>query len=336
MIHGTEQLRQSLSWQEQLAQAIRQPEELLKYVGLTPYAIGYSQHAITQFPVLVPHAFADRIEHQNPDDPILRQVFPYIDEENEIAGYVKDPLEELDVQTAQGLLQKYKSRVLSITTAACAVHCRYCFRRHFPYKELSATKQHWQTTLDHIENDTSIHEVILSGGDPLTLSDQRLAEICTSISNIKHIKRIRFHTRLPIVLPDRISDSLLKQITHNNKSVIFVIHSNHANEIDENVAKAIQRLQKFGISILNQSVLLKGVNDSATTLIQLSERLIENNITPYYLHLLDPVTDAAHYDVETDKAKQILQEMQNNVSGYLVPKLVREEVGKASKTLINN
>lgn len=325
---------QSLSWQEQLAQAIRKPTDLLEFAGLEADSIGYSQQAIMQFPVRVPYAFAKRIKKNDPNDPILRQVFPYKAEEDETTGFINDPLAELNVQPVHGLLQKYNSRVLSITTGACAVHCRYCFRRHYPYQESSASSKHWQATLDHIKDDSSIEEVILSGGDPLTLSDRRLQEICSSLANIKHIKRIRFHTRLPIVLPARITTTLLKQITDNDKSIIFVIHTNHANEFDNSVSNAIKRLQEFGILVLNQSVLLKGINDSVAALINLSERLVENNVIPYYLHLLDPVAGAAHYDVSIEQAQQLIQEMQASVSGYLVPKLVKEEIGTASKTLV--
>jgi len=336
MIHGTKQIMQSLSWQEQLAQAIRQPNELLEYVGLMADSIGYSRQAIEQFPIRVPHAFANRIKQHDPDDPILRQVFPYIDEENDKNGFIKDPLSESAVQPVQGLLQKYKSRVLTITTGACAIHCRYCFRRHFPYQDSSTSGKNWESALEYIKNDSSINEVILSGGDPLMLSDHRLGEIFTALSQIKHITRIRIHTRLPVVLPARVTTTLLKQITDHDKSLIFVIHSNHANELDNEVSNTIKHLQKFGILVLNQSVLLKGVNDSVQSLINLSERLVANNVVPYYLHLLDPVAGAAHYDVTMEVAQKLLQEMQSRVSGYLLPRLVKEEIGATSKTLIDN
>lgn len=322
---------QSLSWQEQLAQAIRQPIDLLEYVGLTADSIAYSQQAIKQFPIRVPYAFANRIKKNDPDDPILRQVFPYNDEENEQNGFITDPLAESGVQPVHGLLQKYNSRVLSITTGACAVHCRYCFRRHYPYQDSSASGKHWDAALDYIKNDLSIDEVILSGGDPLTLSDRRLTEIFSALATIKHIKRIRVHTRLPIVLPARITNTLLRHITNHDKTTIFVIHSNHANELDKDVANAIKLLHDFGIVVLNQSVLLKGVNDAVAALINLSERLVKNNVIPYYLHLLDPVAGAAHYDVNAEQAQQLINDMQARVSGYLVPKLVKEEIGGTSK-----
>jgi L-lysine 2,3-aminomutase len=323
---------QSLSWQEQLAQAIRQPNELLDYVGLMPNSIGYSEKSIEQFPVRVPHVFADRIQRNNPDDPILRQVFPYLDEENNAEGYVNDPLAESDVQPVQGLLQKYNSRVLSITTGACAIHCRYCFRRHFPYQDSSANGIHLKRSLEYIQSDKSIKEVILSGGDPLSLSDRRLIELCKSISLIEHVKRIRFHTRIPVVLPARLSESLIKTLNDMGKTIIFVLHINHANEIDAAVINNIKLLHQFNILVLNQSVLLKGVNDTTESLIALSEKLVENQVTPYYLHLLDPVAGAAHFNVDERQAKKLIQKMHESVSGYLVPKLVKEEVGKYGKT----
>lgn len=325
---------QSLSWQEQLAQAIRQPNELLDYVGLKADSIGYSQKSIEQFPVRVPHAFADRIQRNNPDDPILRQVFPYIDEENQHEGYVNDPLAESNVQPVQGLLQKYNSRVLSITTGACAIHCRYCFRRHFPYQESSTNGVHLKQSLDYIQSDKSIKEVILSGGDPLTLSDRRLIEFCKSLSQIDHVKRIRFHTRIPVVLPARLSTELINALSKMGKTLIFVLHINHANEIDSAVIDNIKLLQQFNIMILNQSVLLKGINDTTESLITLSERLVEHQVTPYYLHLLDPVSGAAHFNVDEQYGQYLIKQMQQTVSGYLVPKLVREEVGKTGKTWV--
>jgi L-lysine 2,3-aminomutase len=323
-----------LSWQKQLAQAIRQPNELLDYVGLMADSIGYSRESIDQFPVRVPHAFADRIQRNNPDDPLLRQVFPYLDEELVAEGFVNDPLAESNVQPVQGLLQKYNSRVLSITTGACAIHCRYCFRRHFPYQDSSASGIHLKQSLEYIESDKSIKEVILSGGDPLTLSDHRLIELCHSLSQIEHVKRIRFHTRIPVVLPARLSKELIKKLSRTSKSIIFVLHINHANEIDDAVINNIKLLRHFNIMVLNQSVLLKGINDDLQSLINLSERLVENQVTPYYLHLLDPVSGAAHYDVDSQTAQQLISEMHASVSGYLVPKLVKEEAGKEGKTRI--
>ena len=323
---------QSLSWQQQLANAIKQPEQLLSYLGLAPDVIGYSEQAISQFPVRVPHVFADRMKHQDPDDPLLRQVFPYIDEELARSGYVPDPLQENDSQPTPGLLHKYQGRVLSITTGACAIHCRYCFRRHFPYQDSQASLQRWKLQLAHIETDASIQEVIRSGGDPLTLSDEKILNICRSLANIDHIQRIRFHTRLPVVLPARLSAELLQQISELGKTIVFVLHINHANEIDDRVVENIELLHQHDMLVLNQSVLLKGVNDSVERLIDLSEKLVANRVQPYYLHLLDPVAGAAHYEVPIGDARRLVEQMRNRVSGYLVPRLVKEEPGLASKT----
>ena len=323
---------QSLSWQEQLAQAIRHPDELLDYVGLDASSIGYSEKAIKQFPLRVPRVFANRIQKKNLHDPILRQIFPYLEEENKYEGYINDPLAESNVQPVKGLLHKYNSRVLSITTGACAIHCRYCFRRHFPYQESTNNGEQLKQSIEYIEKDKSIEEAILSGGNPLTLSDRKLIELCQSLSEINHIKRIRFHTRIPVVLPARLTKNIIEKLVETNKTIIFVLHINHANEIDDAVIDNIRLLQQFNIMVLNQSVLLKGVNDNVQSLIKLSERLVENNVTPYYLHLLDPVSGAAHYNVDEQQAKQLIETMHASVSGYLVPKLVKEEAGKAGKT----
>ena len=326
---------QSLSWQEQLANAIRHPDELLKYVGLSPESIGYSEKMIQQFAVRIPHVFADRIKKNDPKDPILRQVFPFLDEETINDAYIDDPLAENEVQPVQGLLHKYEGRVLSITTGACAIHCRYCFRRHFPYQEASSTGKHWQNSLELIKDDKTIHEVILSGGDPLSLSDRRLFEMIQAINEINHIKRIRFHTRIPVVLPDRLSEGLLKRLSVFNKTIVFVLHINHANEIDDAVAHNIDLLRRFNITLLNQSVLLKGVNDNIDVLINLSEKLIDNQVVPYYLHLLDPVSGASHYDVDIKQAKLLINKMHSSLSGYMIPRLVKEEIGAKGKTNIH-
>lgn len=325
---------QPLSWQKQLSRAIRCPNELLEYAGLRADSIGYCRHAIKRFPLLVPHAFAARITPGDPDDPILRQVFPYTDEDRKMTGYVKDPLRETGFQPLPGLLRKYKSRALAVTTGACAIHCRYCFRRHYPYYESSALRKYWNESIDYIGRDESINEIILSGGDPLTLSDGRLLEMLGSLSTIKHIKRIRIHTRMPVALPDRITFELLEALTGHSGTIICVIHVNHANELDDHVAEKINLLIKNNILVLNQSVLLKGVNDSVESLIDLSDKLIRCNVVPYYLHLLDPVAGAGHYAVDKTAAVKLIGEMQHSTSGYLVPRLVREETGKPGKTLM--
>ena len=323
-----------LSWQAQLARAIRCPEALLRYVGLSAGALGYSQKALGAFPLRAPHAYADRMQKGDPEDPLLRQVFPLRAEEQDAPGFVADPLGEAGMRRAPGLLQKYQGRVLAITTGACAVHCRYCFRRHFPYQDAAMTRARLGQSLAAITADKSITEVILSGGDPLSLSDLRLLDFFEALAAIPHIRRIRFHTRLPIVLPARISAGLTARLAASGKTVIFVLHINHANEIDEAVMAAVALLRQAGILLFNQSVLLRGVNDSVARLIALSERLTENGIAPYYLHLLDPVAGAAHYAVGPARATRLLKAMQARVSGYLVPRLAKEENGAPGKTLL--
>ena len=323
---------QPLYWQQQLAQAIRHPLNLLDYVNLEPRAIGYSEAGLSQFPVRVPHAYADRIQRQNPDDPLLRQVFPYLEEEHEVDGYVHDPLHEANMQRLPGLIQKYAGRVLSITTSACAIHCRYCFRRHYPYEAASSSHDNWQASLELIRQDNSIDEVILSGGDPFSLPDKRLLEICQALVTIPHIERIRFHTRIPVVLPARILTSgIMQQLHELGKSLIIILHINHANEIDDTVSIAMDQLARNSQLLLNQSVLLKGVNDQVDTLIALSKKLVVNGVTPYYLHFLDPVAGAAHYAVDQASAVRLIDNMRERVSGYLVPKLVQELPDLASK-----
>lgn len=325
---------QRLSWQAQLARAIRCPVTLLRYVGLAADAIGYSREALRGFPLRVPHAYADRIQKGDPEDPLLRQVFPFRAEERDAPGFVADPLGEAGMTAAPGLLQKYRGRVLAITTGACAIHCRYCFRRHFPYQNAAMTRANLGRGLAAIKADQSLAEVILSGGDPLSVSDTRLFDLFDALTAIPHIKRIRFHTRLPIVLPARISADLPMRLAASPKTVVFVLHINHANEIDQAVIAAAGLLRKAGILLFNQAVLLRGVNDSVERLIALSERLTENGISPYYLHLLDPVAGAAHYAVGPQRAARLMAAMRARVSGYLIPKLVKEERGAAGKTLL--
>ena len=261
-----------LSWQAQLARAIRCPEALLRYVGLSAGALGYSQKALRAFPLRAPHAYADRMQKGDPEDPLLRQVFPLRAEEQDAPGFVADPLGEAGMRRAPGLLQKYQGRVLAITTGACAIHCRYCFRRHFPYQDAAMTRARLSQSLAAITADKSITEVILSGGDPLSLSDLRLLDFFEALAAIPHIRRIRFHTRLPIVLPARISAGLTARLAAPGKTVIFVLHINHANEIDEAVMAAVALLRQAGILLFNQSVLLRGVNDSVARLISLVRR----------------------------------------------------------------
>lgn len=324
---------QSPNWQKQLADAITLPGQLLEYVGLDANSIGYSQSGLEQFPVRVPRSFADRIMPGNPHDPILRQVFPYLDEDTPQSEYVMDPLDERSYQPVAGLLEKYHDRVLMVTTGACAIHCRYCFRRHFPYQE-SSRKQEQHHALDYIRTNKTIREVILSGGDPLSLSDANLLSLCQSIAAIKHVERIRLHTRFPVVLPDRMNDALLNSLTRLGKDIVMVLHINHVNEIDESVVSMLDMMHRYRIYLLNQSVLLNGVNNNVASLIQLSELLVSNRVVPYYLHMLDPVAGASHYEVALTDAQQLIKTMREQVAGYLVPTLVTEKTGEKSKTLV--
>ena len=321
------------NWQKQMAEAVRSPAELFDILNIPvksrPEILVEPRH----FPLLVTQSYIRRIAKRDPNDPLLRQILPLaIEASTSNINEKLDPVGDLDASTAPGLLQKYHGRALLISTGACAIHCRYCFRRHFPYNEQSLTATKWQETFKHLKTQTDIHEIILSGGDPLMLSNQRLATIIEKINDIPHIKRLRIHTRLPVVLPSRINDGLIELIDNIRMPVVIVIHANHPNELDNECVTAIQRLNRHHTTLLNQSVLLQGINDHSQTLITLSEKLFDAGVLPYYLHMLDKVTGAEHFNVEDHCATQIIETLRNTLPGYLVPKLVREESGQPSKT----
>ena len=322
------------AWQTALANTIKDPEELLSQLGLSGRLDQVDDDIIKQFPLRVTQSYINKMRYGDPLDPLLRQVFPLIDENIDVANFVADPVGDHLAITAPGILQKYKGRALLLTTGACAIHCRYCFRRHFPYGDSNPLASQWQQTLTSIANDTSINEVILSGGDPLVLTDIKLQQLVSDIENIEHIKRLRIHTRLPIVLPERIDEHLLSWISTSRLQVVMVIHANHANEIDQQVADALAALNLAGCQLLNQAVLLKGVNDDIDSLHNLSERLSEVKVTPYYLHLLDRVAGASHFDVSDQVGMVLIEQLRSLLPGYLVPRLVREQQGKSSKTVI--
>jgi EF-P beta-lysylation protein EpmB len=322
----------STTWQAQLAQAITDPLQLLQRLQLDPADFPHCQQAHADFALKVPQAYVAKMTPGDARDPLLLQVMASGRELENVSGFVADPVGDLDAARTPGLLHKYQGRVLLITTAACAVHCRYCFRRHFPYEQQQPARQHWQAALEYIQTHRDIHEVILSGGDPLSLADNRLAELVDQLGHIEHLKRLRLHTRLPVVLPDRITDSLINTLSTNRLQTCMVIHANHARELGDTEQRALTRLSRVGIQLLNQSVLLRDVNDSADTLSHLSERLYECTVLPYYLHLLDPVAGAAHFDVKHADALYILNELRARLPGYLVPRLVREQAGENSKT----
>ncbi|HEV2331632.1 MAG TPA: radical SAM protein [Gammaproteobacteria bacterium] len=302
----------STRWQTEMAEAVRDPRELLARLELDERWLEPARRAAASFPLRVPHAFLARMRKGDPQDPLLRQVLPLGEELLEVAGYGPDPVGDMPSIAAKGLLHKYRGRVLLIATGACGVHCRYCFRRHFPYSDETARPGEWQAALDYLRADPSIDEVILSGGDPLTLSDEKLGSFAQALERIPHIRRLRIHTRQPVVL-----------------------HMNHAREMDADLAAACARLKATGATVLNQSVLLRGVNDSAEALADLSQALFGAGVLPYYLSLLDPVAGAAHFDVPEPEALRIMAELRARLPGYLVPKLVREVPGAPSKVPVS-
>lgn len=321
-------------WQHELRQAFGRPLDLLTYLELDPGTAGLRFETLRDFPLRVPRGFAARMRKGDAHDPLFLQVWPSARESDITPGYVVDAVGDLGKIREAGLIHKYHGRVLLVATGACAVHCRYCFRRHFPYSEQLAARDHWSAALAEIAADDSIEEVILSGGDPLSLSDDKLAELVAALDDIAHLKRLRIHTRQPIVLPERIDERLLAWLDRTRLQTVFVLHANHPAELDESVRKALLPLRQRGIVLLNQSVLLRGVNDDADILSALSQRLFECGILPYYLHLLDRVQGAAHFDVPENDAQQLMRMLSSRLSGYLVPKLVREITGAPAKTWI--
>lgn len=325
------------NWLNELTNAISDPQILLKKLGIPQSQWPKDKNgqinftARTKFSQKVPQSFIDKMEKGNIHDPLLRQVLPVSEELEVHEGYSSDPLEEQGNERP-GLLHKYRNRALLILKGGCAVNCRYCFRRHFPYSDNKGSKTVWQQSLNYIAGHTELNEVILSGGDPLMAKDHELEWLIKELSLISHIKRLRIHSRLPVVIPSRITDKLCDLLRSTRLQVVFVSHINHANEIDEHFASAVHKLKLSGVHLLNQGVLLKGVNDNADAQVDLNERLFDVGIQPYYLHVLDKVQGAAHFYVSDHEAKQIMIEVIARVSGYIVPKLTREISGKPSKT----
>lgn len=322
-------------WKKHLADAVTEREELLALLGLGGHPPSSTPDAIRGFPLRVPRGFVSRIRRGDPEDPLLRQVLPVAAEDLSKPGFSADPLSELSGQPTDGVLHKYHGRNLFMVTGACAVHCRYCFRRHFPYEENSLHKADIERIVSGLSSEREISEVILSGGDPLMVSESRLAEISLALTRLKTLRRLRIHTRLPIVLPQRVDGPLVSWIQSLELPLVIVVHANHANEIDRDVRRALAVLGNTGATLLNQTVLLRGVNDSPQTLADLSEALFDAGVMPYYLHMLDPVAGAAHFDVPDDTAKQLYGELTARLPGYLVPKLVREIPGAPAKAGID-
>jgi EF-P beta-lysylation protein EpmB len=318
-------------WQRELADAIRDPAELQALLGLDATAL---PAAATRFPLLVPRCFVDRMRPGDPRDPLLLQVLPLGHEDAAVPGWSTDPLREADALAGPGLVRKYRGRALLLLTGGCAINCRYCFRRDFPYAESGATRRGVVAALESIAEDDAITEVILSGGDPLLVDDGFLADVVGRLERIPHVRRLRIHSRLPVVLPSRVTPGLAAVLGDSRLTRVVVIHANHPAELDGSVAAAVRTLASTPATILNQTVLLAGINDSATTLAALSERLVEIGVTPYYLHLLDRVRGAAHFDVAESRAVDLHRRLRESLPGYAVPRLVREVPGEPAKVWI--
>lgn len=310
---------------------MRDPRELLSLLGLEALAGSVSASAAAGFALRVPHAFISRMRHGDPADPLLRQVLPALDEERVVPGFVLDAVGDAAARAGHGVIRKYRGRALLVATGSCAINCRYCFRRHFPYAEETAAAGNWREAVATIAADPGIDEVILSGGDPLSLSTAKLAELTTALAGIAHVRRLRIHSRLPVVLPARVDDGLLAWLGALPWPLAFVIHANHGNEFDAEVDAALARLRGAGATLFNQAVLLRGVNDSVDALAALSERSWQAGVVPYYLHQLDRVAGTAHFEVDDARARELHRALAARLSGYLVPRLVREVAGDEGK-----
>ncbi len=321
-------------WQRALANAIRDPAELRDALELDTTQLSDPSAGNGEFPLRVPRGYLARMRAGDPDDPLLAQVWPSARERLDVDGYGADPVGDRDAMVEPGVLHKYAGRALLVATGACGIHCRYCFRRAFPYAEANPRRDQWHAALAYIGADPSIEEVILSGGDPLSLSDRALAELADRIAAIPHVSTLRIHTRLPVVVPERVDEALCEWLGQGRLQKVVVLHANHANEIDAAVAAAAQRLRANTSAVLNQAVLLAGVNDTAAAQSDLARRLFRAGVLPYYLHLLDPVRGAAHYEVPLEQARRIAAELAATLPGYLTPRLVREEPGRPGKTPI--
>lgn len=322
---------QEREWKKLLAGAISSPFELLSRLNMSPDQLPYPILDKHHFIQKVPAPFINRMEIGNPNDPLLRQVLALSEENNTVKGFVSDPLQE-QKSKIPGLLHKYRSRVLVMLSTACAINCRYCFRREFPYQEHQTGRDGWPAIFDYLRDHPEINEVILSGGDPLAVSDAYLNDFIQQLSAIPSVIRLRIHTRLPVVIPQRVTQGFIDALTQSRLQTVVVLHINHPNEIDEVFSKSMSRLHRAGVSLLNQSVLLKDINDDSRILAELSEKLFASHILPYYLHQLDKVSGAHHFLVSDQQAKIIMQQLHQKVAGFLVPTLVREEAGKASKS----
>ncbi|GAB3480010.1 EF-P beta-lysylation protein EpmB [Marinomonas epiphytica] len=322
-----------LSWSEHLSQAITDLPTLISLLGLPQDLIEQGEQAHQAFKLLIPRPYLERMEYGNPNDPLLQQVLPIAQEMLEVPGYVKDPLAEAEHNPQKAIVHKYKNRLLVITTGHCAVNCRYCFRRHFPYGENQLAQAEWQSVMDYLLAHPEINEVILSGGDPLMMKDKLLADKVKKLESLPQIKRLRIHSRLPVVIPQRVCDDLLDWVKNTRLDIIMVWHINHANEIDQALVNSAKRLTAQGVTLLNQGVLLKGVNDTVAAQVNLNEALFSASIMPYYMFTLDPVEGASHFDIPIAEAQKLMGQVAAELPGYLMPKLAKEIPGKTAKTV---
>jgi EF-P beta-lysylation protein EpmB len=323
------------SWNQVLAGATKDVKSLLTQLDIPISELSQRQQACIDFPLLVPQPFINKMKKGDPNDPLLLQVLPQSAELEEVEGFINDPLAEKHSNLQKGLIHKYHGRVLVLLSTGCAVNCRYCFRRHFPYQENRIGKNDWQAILDYVAQDSSIEELILSGGDPLMLSDQQLEKFIKQAEAIPHLERLRIHTRLPVVIPQRITDNFVHILHSCRFDCAIVLHINHGNELDDQLVNALSKIKQAGITLLNQAVLLREINDTLSDQVDLSKVLFKAGVLPYYLHLLDKVRGAHHFEVNEKDARDLHKQLVLKLSGYLVPKLVREEAGKGSKTPIH-
>ena len=326
-------------WQEAMKRAIRSSQQLRKAVGLPPDSskgVGADGKLAGEqnFPTFAPLEFVARIEPRNADDPLLKQVLPVTAEEVEHVGFASDPVGDLNALASPGVLHKYEGRALILTTSACGIHCRYCFRREFPYQQTGSRKDDWLPSIKYLQQRTDIEEVILSGGDPLTTTDEKLDQLITALEGIPHLKRLRLHSRMPIVIPQRITGELVKRLSSSRLSAWMVIHANHPQELSESVLSGTAQLIDAGVPVLNQAVLLRGVNDQTEVLVELCRRLVNHRIQPYYLHQLDRVRGAAHFEVPVETGLKMIENLRAVLPGYAIPQYVHEEAGEKSKTPI--
>jgi EF-P beta-lysylation protein EpmB len=322
------------AWQKEMQQAFRNLDALLRYLELDPAQSPDGLLAEPGFPLLAPRSFAARMAKGDWRDPLLAQVLPFARESESAPGFRDDAVGDLASQIVPGLLHKYASRALLMVSHQCAVHCRYCFRREFPYGDLPRGREGWEEAWAYLEAAEGVDELVLSGGDPLFLDNRRLERILESAAVLPKIATIRFHTRLPIVLPSRIEPGLLDLLraTAGKKSLVIVVHANHPAEIDAECARALADLRSAGAMLLNQSVLLAGVNDDADVLADLSRALVRHGVLPYYLHQLDRVSGTAHFEVGEDRGRALIEALRGKLPGYAVPRYVRETPGEPSKT----